>query len=93
MMRAEAGGNILGCAAQSVICTGMEKEKDKVGVTAHTPVSFPRWREVLHSEISDLSKRNGMEQDIFAYSYSTIRLQKSYRSILSSSKVSIENLI
>jgi hypothetical protein len=45
----------------------MEKQEDKVGVSAHVPVSFPGWREVLHSEIGDSSKRNGMEQDTFAW--------------------------
>ncbi|MBW6487338.1 MAG: hypothetical protein K0B01_14430, partial [Syntrophobacterales bacterium] len=45
----------------------MEKQEDKVGVTAHAPVSFLRWREVLDSEIGYPSKRNGMEQDIFAW--------------------------
>jgi|GEM_PF-472140 len=45
----------------------MEKQTDKVSDGANAPVSFPRWREVLHSEISDPSKRNGMEQDIFAW--------------------------
>jgi hypothetical protein len=28
------------------------------------PSRFKRWREVLHAEIGDPSKRNGMEQDI-----------------------------
>jgi len=45
----------------------MEKQTDKVSDGANAPASFPRWREVLHSEISDPSKRNGMEQDIFAW--------------------------
>ncbi len=45
----------------------MEKQTDKVSGGANAAVSFPRWREVLHSEISDPSKRNGMEQDIFAW--------------------------
>jgi hypothetical protein len=45
----------------------MEEQTDKVGVTAHAPVSFPRWREVLHAEIGDPSKRKGMEQDILAW--------------------------
>jgi hypothetical protein len=31
------------------------------------PSRFKRWREVLHAEIGDPSKRNGMEQDIFAW--------------------------
>jgi len=45
----------------------MEKQTDKVSDGAKAPVSFPRWREVLHSEISDPSQRNGMEQDILAW--------------------------
>jgi len=56
----------LGWIAQSVIFTDMEKQIDKVSGARNAPVSFPRWREVLHSEIGDPSKRNGMEQDIFA---------------------------
>jgi integron integrase len=45
----------------------MEKEIDKAGIAANAPVSFPGWREVLHSEIGDPRKLSGMEQDIFAY--------------------------
>jgi hypothetical protein len=30
------------------------------------PSRFKGWREVLHAEIGDISKRNGMEQDILA---------------------------
>jgi len=32
----------------------MEKQTDKVSDGANAPVSFPRWREVLHSEIGSV---------------------------------------
>jgi len=45
----------------------MEKQNDKVNVGNSTPVSFPRWREVLKSEYSDPEAIRKLEQDIFAY--------------------------
>jgi hypothetical protein len=45
----------------------MQKSKDKVGTPTNTPVSFPRWREVLQSECSDPAERRTREQEIFAW--------------------------
>jgi len=45
----------------------MQKSKDKVGTPTNTPVSFPRWREVLHSECSNPAVLRTQEQNIFAY--------------------------
>jgi hypothetical protein len=38
--------------------------KTRSAVRHMLPSRFKRWREVLHAEIGDPSKRNGMEQDI-----------------------------
>lgn len=45
----------------------MEKQKDRAGAAPHTPVSFPRWREILRTEFTDPVKLKGVEQDIFGY--------------------------
>ena len=45
----------------------MQKSKDKVGTPTNTPVSFPRWREVLHSECPDPAELRTREQEIFAW--------------------------
>jgi len=45
----------------------MEKQRDKVIADKSTPVSFPRWREVLKSEYSDPEAIRKLEQDIFAH--------------------------
>jgi hypothetical protein len=62
----ETDGNILSCGARSDIFASMEKQEDKVGVAHMLPSRFKRWREVLHAEIGDTSKRDEMEQDILA---------------------------
>jgi hypothetical protein len=36
----ETDGNILGCGARSDIFASMKKQKDRVGIAAHAPVSF-----------------------------------------------------
>jgi hypothetical protein len=41
----------------------MQKSKDKVGTPANAPVSFPRWREVLHSECPNPAMLRTQEQD------------------------------
>ena len=45
----------------------MQKSKDKVAAPTNTPVSFPRWREVLQSECSDPAELRTREQEIFAW--------------------------
>ncbi len=45
----------------------MHKSKDKVGTPINTPVSFPRWREVLQSECPDPAELRTREQEIFAW--------------------------
>jgi len=45
----------------------MRKSKDKVATPINTPVSFPRWREVLQSECSDPAELRTREQEIFAW--------------------------
>jgi integron integrase len=45
----------------------MQKNNDNVRGGDSSPVSFPRWREVLHSEYADTDQRSFLEQDIFAW--------------------------
>ncbi|MGD9949249.1 MAG: hypothetical protein AB7U29_12330 [Desulfobulbus sp.] len=45
----------------------MTKSKDKVGQPSTAPVSFPRWREVLHNEPFALVLKRSHEGEIFAF--------------------------
>jgi hypothetical protein len=44
-----------------------KSKKTKSALLRMPPSRFKGWREVLHAEIDALSKRSGMEQDIFAW--------------------------
>ena len=45
----------------------MTKSKDKLRSIASSPISFPRWREVLHSEQLGAALTRSHESEIFAY--------------------------
>jgi hypothetical protein len=44
-----------------------KSKKAKSALRHMLPYRFKRWRNVLHAEIGDPSKRNGMERDILAW--------------------------
>jgi hypothetical protein len=44
-----------------------KSKKTKSALLYLLPSRFKGWREVLHAEIGDPSKRNGMEEDILAW--------------------------
>lgn len=62
----------------------MTNSKDKLTAPSTTPVSFPRWREVLHNELLASALVQGHEREIFAFlkHLKAIRRQASVASVL-----------